>query len=413
MKTVCIETTPSAAIGWGIRYDNENFLYTTFSGTVDDRLREHNLARFDKEIMTTTKNELWSILQEDNNIQIISNHGVQKIPWLYKFPENHPILSKTWIINIFWDNGLSSYLPRSFIIPHVQVNLDSIIEKIKTNFLSWSKIIIKHSWIDGNGSGVWIIDYKQNWNNLKKDVASVIDKFSKHFDWDQNMVFWSDYLIQECLSDILGEWSITFSLQNTTVENLWLANNVVLWWEYFWSTNIFPYLHKEQAAIISNQIQRDFSSVLSQLQQEGVRWNVWFDIIFKNTSWKVIPYVLESNWIHRMTWSIMPNNFAHNTKNEVFLWLPISKRYLAYEYQDLSVHSLLNLAQKLEWFWTTDWQEQIMNIKCEWLEWWHPALRIALAWPSQNELFQLFRDSWITNEAWKEYVNTVFKKMII
>jgi hypothetical protein len=349
-------------------------------------------------------------LQDDNNIQIVSNDGIQKIPWLYKDPEYHPIISKTWIIDIVNSHQLISYLPKSLIIPKDHVNLETIIHYIQTNFLSWSKIVLKHAGIDGNWNWVWILEY---WSDLREDISSILQKFSKHFWWDQHKVFGSDYLIQEYISDVLWEWSITFSIQNRNIECLWLANNVVLWWEYFWSTNIFPYLHKEQAAIISNQIQRDFSSVLSQLQQEGVRWNVWFDIIFKNTSWKVIPYVLESNWIHRMTWSIMPNNFAHNTKNEVFLWLPISKRYLTYEYQDLSVHSLLNLAQKLEWFWTIDWQEQIMNIKCEWLEWWHPALRIALAWPSQNELFQLFRDSWITNEAWKEYVNTVFKKMII
>jgi hypothetical protein len=58
MKTVCIETNPSSAIGGGIRYSNENILYTTYPDAVDDKIRNHNLARFDKEVQVIVKNEL-------------------------------------------------------------------------------------------------------------------------------------------------------------------------------------------------------------------------------------------------------------------------------------------------------------------------------------------------------------------
>lgn len=55
----------------------------------------------------------------------------------------------------------------------------------------------------------------------------------------------------------------------------------------------------------------------------------------------------------------------------------------------------------------------LVDVKSEWSEWWHPAIRLSLAWPSQKELFQLFYDSKITNNIWKEYVNDVFERMLI
>lgn len=410
MKTVCIETNPSAAIGWWIRYSDENILYTTYPDVVDDKIRNHNLARFNKEVNIMTKNELWNLLQDDNNIQIISNEGIQKIPWLYKDPEHHPILSKTWIIDMLTSHQLACYLPKSFIIPKDHVSLDTIIHHIQTNFLSWSKIVVKNAGIDGNWSWVWIVKY---WSDLRENVSLILQKFSKHFWWDQHKVFGYDYLIQEYISDILWEWSITFSIQNRNIECLWLANNVVLWWEYFWSTNVFPYLNKDQSTAILQQIQKDFLPLLYKLQQEWIRWNVWFDIVFKNEWEFVKPYVLECNGIHRMTWSLLPNNFAYSTKNDVFVWIPLAKKYLWKDIQSMGQRELLLLADKFQSYWNKEGNAQIINIKSEWSEWWHPAMRISLAWPSQKELFQLFCDSKITNNMWKRYTNDVFEKMVI
>ncbi len=410
MKTICIETSPSAAIGGGIRYYSNDAIYSTFQNTIEDKVRDHNLARFQKEVKKVCPDDIVTLLKEDNNIQIVHNEGISLFPWLYPYPEQHPILSKTWMVDILFAHKLESYLPASLIIPKEQVNMTRIINEIKMHFTLWSKIVIKHAWIDGNGSGVDIIEYK-NGASLQHQIQWVLEKFSKGLNGNRHELFASDYLLQEYISDALGEGSITFSLQNNRIENLWLANNVVIWWEYFWSSNVFPYMDRGQSIMLSNKLQKDFLPLLTKLRQEGVRGNVWFDILFQNQWWTIKTYVLECNGIHRMTGSLMPSNFAYNTQNPIFVWLPIAQKYLADNYQWMSQKSLLQLAQTLAWFWVKEGKPQIMNIKCEWHQRWHPVVWIASAWDSQKDLFQLFYDSKITNNRGNEYISNIFEKM--
>lgn len=107
----------------------------------------------------------------------------------------------------------------------------------------------------------------------------------------------------------------------------------------------------------------------------------------------------------------MPNNFAYNTKNEIYLWMPIHKSYLLEEYKDLTENSLLKLAEKLKWFWIKDWEDQIINVKCDWIDRWYPVLWIASAGSSQEQLIQLFKESCIVNKEWENYIKKIFEKM--
>lgn len=410
MRTICIETNPSAAIGWWIRYHQDDILYSTFSHTSKDIIRQHNLTRFQKEVIGLAPWDLSNILHEDNNIQIVSNTWMTKIPWLYHDPENHEILSKTWVVRMLSAYKLDRYLPKSWIIRQWEASDAQLYDTIKSHFPLWSRVVIKHAWIDGNGNWVAIIDYDSAWS-IKEKIASAIEKFSKNIDGWKTNVFEYDFLIQEHISDILWEWSITFSIQNTRIENLGIANNVVEWGGYFGSTNVFPYINVHQVERLSMQLQKDLFPLLSQLQYEWVRWNIGFDMFFQNQAGEIKPYILECNGIHRMTGSLLPNNFAHNTKNRVFVGLPIAQKYLKKPYDGMGSQSLLALADILEWFWTKDGEAQIMNIKCEWRDRWYPVLWIASAWPSQAELFQLFYESKITNEMGTKYMKDIFKKM--
>ena len=411
MKTVCIETDPSAAIGWGVRYYDENALYTTLQSTCLDPIRDCNLMRFKKEVKKLTDNDLKMVLEEDNNIQIISNNGTSWILWLYNNLENHTILSKSWIVDSFRSHKLETYLPKSIIIAKDEVTIDKLCSEIEKKFCIWEKIVIKHAGIDGNWNGVGMTTYTDNKLQLRIAIQNIVEKFLHHFKWDIKQTFWDSYLIQEHISDIIWEWSITFSIQNKMIENRWLSNNIVSGGEYFWSTNVFSYLNKEQEEIITETIYRDFSPLLIQLQDDGIRWNVWFDILFQEQEWSIKTFILECNWIHRMTWSMVPKNFAYNTENNVSVWLPIAQKYLNEKYQDLSNNSLLKLANNLESFWTNFWEDQIMNIKYEWAERWHPVLWIAAAWSYQKQLFQLFHDAKITNNLGTDYIRQIFEKM--
>lgn len=412
MKTICIETSPSAAIGWGIRYSDDNIVYTTLPNNVEDSIRIHNLERFQKEVRSIPSRDLADVLLDDNNIQVVTNSGTARILWLYPDPQNHPILSKTWVIDILSSHKLQSYLPISAVLDRKNVDLKIMTDMVKQYFNLWHKVVVKHAWIDGNWNWVSIIDYNTDGGDPRNQIISMLDKFSKNLDGWRRCLFDSDFLIQEYVSDTLWEWSITFSIQNRKIDTLWLSNNVVLWGEYFSSTNIFPDLDKSQIDTIAIQIQKDFMPLLTQLQREWVRWNVGFDVLFQNQSGAIKSYILECNGIHRMTGSLMPNNFAYNTNNDVFVWLPIAQKYLAKQYAWLSYNSLLKLADHLQWFGTQPWKSQIMNIKCEWQDRWHPVVWIASAWASQEQLFQLFFESKITNTEWKNYINWIFQKMM-
>jgi len=115
MKTICIETKISSSIGGGIRYSWDDLLYTT-NRSFNDPLRDHNLRRLWKYTKTISQKDIYNILDENNNIQIVSNDWSVNIPWFYKNPKNHPILSKTWIIELFIKNNLELYLPKSIIV---------------------------------------------------------------------------------------------------------------------------------------------------------------------------------------------------------------------------------------------------------------------------------------------------------
>lgn len=411
MKTICIESTASAAIGWGVRYNEDDQLYSTLSQNTKDVVRQHNLQRFQKKVIVLWPWDLANVMHEDNNIQIVSNTWITNIPGRYHDPENHVILSKTWIVHTLFENKLDKYLPKSRVIKKWEVGVDKIYNTIQSNFPLWSKVVIKHAWIDGNGSGVWMVNYTRSGLITKEQIMSLIEKFSKSINgWGKN-VFGYDFLLQEYISDILWEWSITFSIQNKRITTLGLANNVVVWGEYFGSTNIFPYMNEHQIQTLTNQLESDLVPLLYRLQHGWVRWNIGFDLFFQEKEWEMKPYILECNGIHRMTGSLIPNNFAYNTKNKVFVGVPIAQKYVAEKYASLSPRSLVPLADTLAWFWTKDGEAQIMNIKCEWSERWHPVLWIASAGPTQEQLFQLFYDSTITNEKWIEYIKDVFKKM--
>jgi hypothetical protein len=403
MKTICIETKISSSIGGGIRYSWDDLLYTT-NRSFNDPVRDHNLRRLWKCAKTISQKDIYNILDEKNNIQIVSNDWSVDIPWFHKNPQNHPILSKTWIIELFIKNNLERYLPKSIIVKQ-----NNIYDTIKLNFLSWEKVVIKHPAIDWNWTWVSILE---NNSSLKTNIVDTLNKFILYFKWDTSSVLWCNYLLQEYILDSLWEWSVTFSIQNDRIENRWIANNIVEWWGYFASTNIFSYMNKEDIDDILSKIEKDFQWLLTSMQKEGVRWNVWFDIIFQKKWESIKPYVLECNGLHRMTGSSMPNNFANNTKNNLFLWLPISKKYLSWKYQDLSNKSLIRLADKFQSLWNDDWKPQIINIKLDWIDRWYPVLWISVAGNYKEEMFHLLNNVHITNKYWDDYIDWIVRKIL-
>ncbi len=412
MKTICIETQPSSAIGWWVRLSSDEIIYTSYQWDFYDPIRTHNCKRFSKEIKKICKSSLYNILNENNNIQIVHNNWDSWIAGLYTSPESHSILSKTWLVKIFLnDEKMKKYIPKSIIIPASEVSIEKIIDVIEEGFVSGSKFVLKHSMIDGNWNGVGISEYDWVYSNLKCSIQNICAKFANYLkEWETNL-FNSEYLIQEFIWNQSREGSITFSIQNNRIENRWLVNNVTENWEYFWSTNFFSYINNDEKYKIEKSIEFDFNDLLINLQSQWIRGNVSFDLLFTYDNWSWFTYVLECNGIHRTTGSSMPNSFCFNTKNDVFLWVPLSKKRLSEKHKDLTPNKMLDLAIFLQWFWIEQKTPQIMNIKTEWFERWYPVAWIAVAGATINELVDLFNSASLTNNAWKNYVNKIFDKM--
>jgi len=413
MKTICLESIPSSVIWGGIRYSDEDNIYTTLEHLSTDPLRDNNLTRFWKEVVPLNASWISDVLLMDNNIQIVANNGDTWIKDLYATPQTHPLLSKTWIIETFnKDERLNRYIAKSIIIDWSNTSLSSFSSLIQANFESGCKLVLKHSQIDWNGDGVYVIINDGSHAMLEQQLKSALTKFSKRFEWSVGKTFPYEFVVQEYIEDTIGEGSITFSIQNRRIENRWLVNNVVEWWEYFWSTNYFWYLTPSEITIIQTQIENDFLPLLQKLQQEWVRWNVWFDLLIKeNEKGNYQVYILECNGIHRTTGSSIANSFWFNTKNRYFAGIPLSKAKLLEQYQQMDQNILLEIANQLQSFGTQSDTPQIMNLKCEGFEWWYPVLRIAASSNTKDELLQLFLEANLTNQKGTEYIKEIFTMM--
>ncbi len=354
----------------------------------------------------------WS---HDINIQIWSNNWSLHIPWLYPTPKTHPILSKSGLIWLIQNTPiLDKYIPKSVIINKGSINENSLLlyihEVIEDNFTLGTKIVIKNSIMDGNGNWVWFIDYNDP-SSLTIWLQTIIDRFI-HKAWDKKeKVFWSDYVIQEFIDNKIWEWSISFSIQNNSIETRGLANNTVWDWEFFWSTNYHPYLDQSEQDIIQDELSKDLLPMLETLQKEWVRGNIWFDILYQRTDGKIKVYILESNWIYRTTWSTLPNCFWYNTKNKYFIGVPIIPKYLHSDYIPLNQWTLLAMAKHFMTLGTTLGEAQIMNIKSEWINLWYPVVWIAGAWPTIEEIQNLYSYAWFLNSDWEEYIKKIFATM--
>jgi len=417
MKTICIETHVDSAIWWWIRLPEDRIIYSTQANTERDLVRAMNLQRFNIDVRTLNPDEYSSIIWNDNiNIQIWSNNWSLSIPWLYPTPKTHPILSKAgliWLIqNTTW---LDKYIPKSAIISrndtHKEASLIHNIQKsIADNFSIHSKIAIKNAIMDGNGNWVWFIDYDDK-PSLTTWLQKLIDKFTMKAWGKVEKVLYSDYVIQEFIDNKIWEWSISFSIQNNTIETRWLANNTVWDWEFFGSTNYHPYLEKSEYDTLQDTLSKDLLPLLQSLQKEWVRGNVWFDILYQRANGNIKAYILESNWIYRTTGSTLPNCFGYNTKNDFFIGIPIIPKYINSDYMPLTPWTLLTLSKHLMALWTTPGEAQIMNIKSEWINLWYPVLWIAGAWPTIKEIQDLYLHAWLLNNAGKEYIKKIFATM--
>ncbi len=409
METICIEDELSQAIWWWIRLTSqEDIIYTTNTSNLVDKVRLDNLFRFWLEVEELTKKKVLKILYDDNNIQILNNSWKLQIPWFYKNPEKHKILSKIWIYEYFKKYNIIDYLPKSYFISSDKKDkIDEILKVIRSKFSQEDKIVLKHPLLDGNWNWVWIINNYSSKNKLKKSIEESLSKFRKKW-WNLN----SELLIQEFVENKIWEWSITFSIQNYRIENWGLVHNYTDNWWYFSSDNFFWFLSLEEKLKLEKQIETDLRNLLEWLNKEWIRGNIWFDLIFSKENNQIKVFIIEANWIHRTTWSTLPNNFAYNTWNEKFLWIPIAKRFIKEKYQDFSERSLLEIANILKSFWKSFWQEQIMNIKCEGQEWWYPVLWLSAAWENPDNLVELYLKLDIFNENWIRYLKEIFNKII-
>lgn len=178
--------------------------------------------------------------------------------------------------------------------------------------------------------------------------------------------------------------------------------------EYFLSTNFHPYLTEIENLRITDQLSTDLLPILQQLQTEGTRGNVGFDLLYQRSNDKVKAYILESNGIHRTTGSTLPNSFAYNTDNKLFIWIPLSARYLAEWYNSFNKESLTALSQLLQSAGTDSGKPQIMNMRYEWVTSWYPVVWIASSWNTINELYDLYLKLGFLNTLGEKYVKDLF-----
>jgi len=413
MKNICIETKSNSAIGWWIRYSWEEELFTTFNWNTSDTLRIANCNRFGKKIVPLSHKEMANVLLDDNNIQIVTNDWTHWIDWMYKTPKNHPLLSKTGIISLLKQYPtLYSYIPKSYI-SHFH-NFDPIFvrESIISNFSIWSKLILKDSKIDWNWNWVFVIEYNWNIEKLDKDIRIALFKFNYYYKvgYQNNQRY--EIVIQEFIESCENEWSVTFSIQNNRIENRWLVNNVTKNWEYFCSSNYIPFLDNTEWKIIEQKIESDLQPLLKALQQEWIRGNIWFDLLFKKEANKIQTYILECNWIHRTTWSTLPNSFAFNTKNKLFLWMPLSTKKLKPELNNIHYQDLTHLAKYFESKGNTLRQPQVINIKYEWLERGIPTIRLSVVWNTISDIKDVFDSLNITSIEWGKYIQQNLNKAL-
>jgi len=412
MKTICIENNISSAIWWWVRFWNESQVFTTYEWLAVSKLRERNIERFEKEIIKLSKQQIFDILDEQSNIQIVSNLWNNRIPWLYQNIENHPILTKTWCCEILWNyQSIKKYLPKFHIVDWKNINNYNIIQILKSEILKkfsiWEKIIIKHPLLDWNWNWVYLINVDEN---IEQNIEKALNKFNIKLK-DINRLFGVDYIIQEYIKNKVLEWSITFNIQNWWFDNWGLVNNCVIDWEYFASTNYFTKININIVKELENNIFRDFHELLNNLKKQWIRWNIWFDIIISSWNNEFKVHILECNWLYRTTWSTLPNNFAYNTKNPLFFWIPLHIRYLIEEYQDISELKLLKIEEILRKQWTKQWQEQIINFKCDWLEYNYPVIWVWTSWNDFNNLVQLIQETWIINNLWRNYINNIISNI--
>lgn len=398
MRTIAIETELSPSIWWWIRFSDEDVIYTTnqMSDLSNCDLRNLNLKRFNKVSQSLKKEELAEILSENNNIQIVNNSWIE-IPWMIQDPGYHPILNKGVMIEYFKRFWLNSLIPYSQTIK--SINSISDIEKfIEKNCKDYKKVVIKHPNIDWNGQWVFVITKDKP---IREQIESALKKFNDYFVniSEPHDVINDEFIIQEFIEwDV--EWSITFSLQNNRIENWWMVQNITRNWEYFLSTNHFWYLDKSKRIKIQNDLLFKLSELLTELQREGLRWNIWFDFLL-DKNWNI--RILECNWLHRTTGSTLPNSFWYNTKNNLFLWIPLNKDRINERYDLYNKKDMLTLAEDLQSFWTRAGEPQIMNIKTEWFEWNYPVSRISVAWNTLEELKDLLLKTGLLSQKWENY----------
>jgi len=410
MKIVCIENTPSTAIGWGVfLWDNTDTLFTTQQANLCNPLVVRNLQRLQRKINPLPKVLLdWITKQEDVHFQIASNEWNNNIPWLLQNSERHKILAKSWLIEILWQYpSLRRYLPRSQVIS-LDVNpWEYVLNQLKW-FVSENKmVVLKCSALDWNGRGVWFINTDST--HLCNDIDLILSKFWDILSTDGLSLKDSEYVIQEFLESGKWEWSVTFSIQTSWIELWWLAHNVVVNGEYFASSSITPFMSDEEKLKLKESLLSDFLPLLESLRIQWIRGNIGFDLLFCQVWDKDnVPFVLESNWIHRTTWSTLPNNFARNTGNNSFFWFPIHARFLSNDYSTLNSSSMLKLSKQMELQWIISWQPQIMALKYEGTEWWYPVIWIGLAGHSKlDDIFYFVKNTHILNSDWEQYLQKV------
>lgn len=416
MQTICIETHIDSAIWWWIRLPEDRIVYSTLSESTNDLVRAINISRFNLTVIPLSPDQYSKIIWRDYiNIQIWSNNGSLPIPWLYSTPKTHPILSKSGLIWIIQQTPwLDQYIPKSIIINKTSINEESCIQciqqVIEDNFIPGTNIVIKNSIMDGNGNWVWFVSY-DNSHSLSIWLQTIIDRFTQKAWGKKEKVYWSDYVIQEYINNKIWEWSISFSIQNTSIEKRGLANNIVWDWEFFWSTNYHSYLDQAEIDKIQHELSDNLLPVLEKLQKEWVRGNIWFDILYQRTADKLKVYILESNGIYRTTWSTLPSCFCYNTKNKYFIGIPIIPKYLNNDYIPLNEWSLLTMAKHFISLGTKISETQIINIKSEWINIWYPVIWIAGAWPTIEQIQDLYLRAWFLNSNWQQYVKKIFASM--
>ncbi len=118
--------------------------------------------------------------------------------------------------------------------------------------------------------------------------------------------------------------------------------------------------------------------------------------------WKI--YIIECNWLHRSTGSTLPNSFCYNTKNNLFLWIPLNWERINQKYDINNQNNMVHLAEDLQSHWTESWKPQIMNIKTEWFERNYPVSWISIAWSTLEELKDLLLRTNLLSKKWEEYV---------